>query len=77
VGGGAPLTVGTAVLGGYRPDVAAYLGGSQFSYAGWSRTNDEFPGLTGTFDLVVVPRSSMTGRTEPNRAATVRVVIQP
>ena len=77
VGGGAPLTVGTASLGQYRPDVAAYLGGNQFSYAGWSRTSYEFPGLSGTFDMVAVPRSSETGRTEIGRAAVRRVVIQP
>jgi hypothetical protein len=77
VGGGTPLYAGTATLGQYRPDVAAYLGGSQFTYSGWTRTTYEYPGLTGTFDLVVVPQSSMTGRTEPSRAGVVRVVIQP
>jgi hypothetical protein len=56
--GGTPLFLGTAALGGVRPDVAA-IHGDQFRSAGFTFTAQ---GLTpGTYDLVVFPWRHVSG----------------
>jgi hypothetical protein len=75
VNGNPPTFAGASTMVGNRPDVAAYIGGSQFTLSGWGLnvSNDVTPGI---YDLVVYPWSSETGVFEYSRIATVRVTIQ-
>jgi hypothetical protein len=68
--GGAPVFLGTAALGGVRPDVAA-VHGEQFRAAGFALT---LQGLTsGTYDLAVFPWSNVTGAFAPPNVVHVTV----
>jgi hypothetical protein len=71
VGGSAPIFVGVAAYGGYRPDVGAIFG-RQFDNTGFTLS-----GITlspGRYDLAVFPHSTGTGRfsTPALRRVTVR-----
>ena len=69
-GGGGPTFLGTATLGGARPDVAAAFG-SQFGTAGFGLVAG---GLApGTYDIAVFPLSAVTGTFHP--AKVVRVFV--
>lgn len=57
VAGGPPTFVGTPVLGGSRPDVAAYLGNSRFTPSGYNMVVRLPP---GQYDLSVYAHSTVT-----------------
>jgi phospholipase D-like protein len=62
VSGAPPLFVGVASYGWSRPDVASYLGSSQFTNSGWSLlVNSSNLPVAGTYDLCVYGRSTVTG----------------
>jgi Viral BACON domain len=68
--GGAPILVGTADLGGVRPDVAA-VHGEQFRSSGFALT---IGGLTpGVYDLAVFPWSNVTGGFAPPKTVSLHV----
>jgi hypothetical protein len=70
VGGGAPVWLGAAALGGQRPDVAAVYGAACGS-AGWSLT---VAGLApGEYDVVAYVWLTRTGRFEDARRVRVTV----
>jgi phospholipase D-like protein len=72
--GAAPVFVGVANNGGWRPDVGAYLGSSQFNNSGWTFlvSSSNLP-IAGTYDLNVFGRSTVTGVFSVVR--TVRVTV--
>ncbi len=55
---GAPVWVGAASVGTYRPDVAQAIGNAQFAYAGFEMVGTLPPGV---YDLVVYARSWIAG----------------
>ena len=68
--GGAPVFLGTPILGGARPDVAA-IHGDQFRAAGFTLP---VQGLTpGIYDLAVFPWSNVTGAFAPPQIVHVTV----
>jgi len=70
VAGDGPVFLGSADVGGLRPDVGAALG-AQFERSGWSVTSDALP--PGTYDIVAYFWSTRTGQFEGARTVTVRV----
>jgi WD40 repeat protein len=70
VEGGAPLFAGAAEYGGARRDIGA-LFGERFAAAGYSLHVNSLP--SGSYDLVVYPRSTVTG--DFRGAKVVRVVV--
>jgi hypothetical protein len=70
-GGGDPLWVGVATIGGRRPDVAAIFG-SRFESSGYAVQVADLP--PGTYDIVVYAHSAATGTF--NQAQTVRVTVR-
>jgi hypothetical protein len=72
VGGGSPIFVGTATLGGARPDVAAVFGGA-YANSGFNLIAGPLP--AGTYDLVVYVHNARTGRFTDRRI--VRVIVTP
>ena len=68
---GAPVFVGAATLGGSRPDVGAAFGSSQFNASGFSFQGTLPP---GRYNLVVFPRSTVTGLW--NNSFLVSVLVQ-
>jgi hypothetical protein len=77
VAGGPPIWAGASEMYCCRPDVAAYLGGSQFTNSGYALHADSgVTSTSGTYDLVVYPLSTETGQFEFSRVAIVRVTIQ-
>jgi predicted outer membrane repeat protein len=72
VGGGAAIPLGTATLGGARPDVAA-LYGAQYANAGFQLS---VSGLApGVYDLRVTARSAVSGAA--NLVRVVRITVAP
>ena len=55
---GAPVWVGAASVGTYRPDVAQAIGNAQFAYAGFEMVGTLPPGV---YDLVIYARSWIAG----------------
>jgi hypothetical protein len=70
-GGGDPLWVGVAGIGGLRPDVAATFG-SRFGTSGFTIEVADLP--PGTYDIVVFAHSEKAR--EFNQAETVRVTVR-
>ncbi|GMV23756.1 MAG: hypothetical protein AMXMBFR57_37050 [Acidimicrobiia bacterium] len=71
VGGGSPIFVGAAALGGSRPDVAT-AHGAQFNDSGFSLTTSALS--PGQYDIVVYARSVLT--LTFNNEVTRRVTVQ-
>ena len=69
-GGGAPTFVGAAATGIARPDVATYLGSSQFVYSGYQLIGRMSPGV---YDIGVYARSTVANGF--NTVKLVRVTI--
>jgi YVTN family beta-propeller protein len=69
VSGAAPVFLGQADYGGFRPDVAAFLG-SSFTYCGYGLTASLPP---GDYTLVVFARSTAT---KQFRSQTVRITVR-
>ena len=69
--GGAPVFLGTATLGGARPDVAA-VHGDQFRASGFGVALQGL--IPGTYDLAVFPWSNVTGAFAP--PSTVHVTVR-
>jgi hypothetical protein len=69
---GSPTFVGLPMLGGSRPDVAAFYGSSRFTPSGY---NMLVSGLApGTYDIVVYSHSTVTGSFAA--AQVVRVTVK-
>ena len=70
-GGGDPIFIGPAAVGGTRPDVAAVYG-DRFAKSGYGiRVTGLAP---GTYDIAVFAYSTVTGGFVP--AKTVRVTVR-
>jgi hypothetical protein len=70
-GYGAPMWVGSASLGTYRPDVAQHFGSPLFAYSGFELVGTLPPGV---YDLVVYSRSWIAQSF--NAWRTVRITVQ-
>jgi hypothetical protein len=72
VAGGAPVFVGAAALGNWRPDVAGAFGG-QYLYSGFNLVVANTPSGQ-LYDLVVSAHSALTGVF--NQSRTIRVWVR-
>src|SRR5262249_28074668 len=69
--GAPPVWVGAATIGGFRPDVGAYVGASRFASSGFGLTVAGLP--PGAYRIVAFAHSSVTGTFNDTRTVAVTI----